>query len=279
MIQPIYPCLWFDREAKAAADFYCSLFKNSKITAETPMVVTFDLNGQKFMGLNGGPAHKINPSISIFVVCDTKEEVDGIWQQLIDGGSVLMPLDRYDWSERYGWVSDKYGVNWQLSYGKLEDVGQKFTPTLMFVGKQHGRAREAMDFYTSIFDRSEIIGILPYADADPDVTGTVKHAQFKLNGNVFMAMDSSAPHEFQFNEGLSLVVECGTQEEIDHYWAKLSKGGQEDRCGWLRDRFGVSWQIIPSILPKLMADPEKSPRVVDAFMKMKKFNIQQLIEA
>jgi predicted 3-demethylubiquinone-9 3-methyltransferase (glyoxalase superfamily) len=244
------------------------------------MVVTFELSGQKFMGLNGGPAHKINPSISFFVVCDTREEVDEAWQQLCEGGSVLMPLDSYDWSERYGWVSDRYGVNWQLSFGKLEDVGQKFTPTLMFVGKQHGKAREAIDFYTSIFDQSEIMGILPYSEADPDVTGTVKHAQFKLNGDVFMAMDSSLEHNFQFSEGLSLVVECDTQEEIDRYWnALLQQGGREDKCGWLKDRFGVSWQIIPSILPKLMAEPERSPRVVEAFMKMGKFNIQQLMEA
>jgi len=140
MTNQIYPCLWFDNQAKAAADFYCSVFKNSKITHDTPMVVNFELNGKKFMGLNGGP-------------------------------------------------------------------------------------------------------------------------QFKLN------------------EAVSFVVECETQEEIDHYWNKLTEGGIEQPCGWLKDKFGVSWQIVPAILGKLMSDPEKAPRVVEAFMKMKKFDIKKLINA
>tara|TARA_R110002020_G_scaffold122487_2_gene277840 strand:- start:21952 stop:22833 length:882 start_codon:yes stop_codon:yes gene_type:complete len=280
MIKPISPCLWFNGEAKSAAELYCSVFNNSIITVDTPMVVTFQLNGQRFMGLNGGPSHTINPSISFFVVCDTKEELDAAWKELSINGSVMMPLDSYPWSERYGWVADRFGVNWQLSLGKLAEVGQKFTPTLMFVGVQQGKAREAIDFYTTVFDRSEIVGILPYAESDPDVTGTIKHAQFKLNGDVFMAMDSSAAHDFQFDEGISLVVECDTQEEIDRYWnALLQNGGREDQCGWLKDQFGVSWQIVPSILAKLMSDPGKAPKVMAALLKMKKFDIGQLITA
>lgn len=280
MIQPIYPCLWFDGQAKAAAEFYCSVFSNSKITTDTDLVVGFELNVQKFMGLNGGPKFKINPSISFYVVCETEEEVNAAWEKLLEGGSVLMELDKYNWSERYGWVQDRFGVNWQLSYGKLKDVGQKFTPTLMFVGKQHGRAEEAINFYTSVFDNSSTVGVLRYTAEDNDVAGTIKHAQFKLNGNVFMAMDSGHDHQFQFNEGISLVVNCETQQEIDYYWNKLtSEGGQESMCGWLKDKFGVSWQIVPAILGKLMSDPLKAPRVVEAFMKMKKFDIEKLVNA
>lgn len=138
MDNSIFPCLWFDGQAKAAADFYCSIFKNSKITANTPMVVTFELNGNKFMGLNGGP-------------------------------------------------------------------------------------------------------------------------------------------NFKFNEAVSFVVNCDTQDEIDHYWTKLTDGGEESMCGWLKDKFGVSWQIVPTILSQLMSDPEKAPRVMEAFMKMKKFDIEALL--
>ncbi len=140
MINQIYPCLWFDGQAKAAAEFYCSIFHNSKLTVDTPMVVNFELNGKKFMGLNGGPQYKFSPATSF-------------------------------------------------------------------------------------------------------------------------------------------VVECETQDEIDFYWEKLGEGGVYNRCGWLDDKFGVSWQIIPIVLGKLMADPEKAPRVMQAFMQMKKFDIEKLINA
>ncbi|MHC2990180.1 3-demethylubiquinone-9 3-methyltransferase [Pontibacter sp. HJ8] len=279
MTHDIYPCLWFDGTAKEAAGLYLKAFKDSKITADTPMVVTFELGGQKFIGLNGGPLFSPNPSVSFYVVCETASEVEQAWATLSEAGTVLMPLDAYPWSEQYGWVQDKFGVSWQLALGKLEEVGQKFTPTLMFTGQQAGKAEEAIRFYTSIFDNSSIVGILKYDARDQDVEGTVKHAQFKLGQQVFMAMDSSHPHAFGFNEGISLVIPCDTQAEIDYYWEKLTEGGQESQCGWLKDRYGVSWQVVPAMLGELMSDPEKAPRVTRAFMQMTKFDIQQLIDA
>ena len=140
MANRIYPCLWFDGQAKAAAEFYCSIFKNSTITTDTPLVVNFELDGKKFMGLNGGPMYKFSPATSF-------------------------------------------------------------------------------------------------------------------------------------------VVECETQEEIDFYWEKLGDGGVYSQCGWLDDKFGVSWQIVPAILKKLMSDPTTSQRVIKAFMQMKKFDIEKLINA
>ena len=140
MKNTIYPCLWFDGQAKAVAEFYCSVFKNSKIIADTPMVVTFELNGEKFMGLNGGP-------------------------------------------------------------------------------------------------------------------------------------------QFKFNEAVSFVVDCETQEEIDYYWNKLTEGGEESMCGWLKDKFGISWQIVPAILPKLLSDPTRAEGVIKAFLQMKKFDIEKLKQA
>lgn len=140
MKNPIYTCLWFDGQAKAAADFYCSVFPNSQVNSASPMVVIFELNGRKFMGLNGGP-------------------------------------------------------------------------------------------------------------------------------------------HFQFNEAVSFVVDCENQEEIDYYWNKLTEGGEESMCGWLKDKFGLSWQIVPTILPELMSDPERSGRVIQAFMQMRKFDIAKLMEA
>ena len=140
MVNQMYTCLWFDGQAKAAAEYYCSIFKNSKITAENPIVVNFELNGNKFMGLNGGPKYKFSPATSF-------------------------------------------------------------------------------------------------------------------------------------------VIECETQEDIDYYWEKLGKDGRYDQCGWLDDKFGVSWQIIPTILSKIMSDPAKAGKAAQAFMAMRKLNIEQIVQA
>jgi predicted 3-demethylubiquinone-9 3-methyltransferase (glyoxalase superfamily) len=278
MKNPIYPCLWFDGNAKVAADFYCSVFKNSKVTVDTPMIVNFQINGKKFMGLNGGPIYKLNPSISIFVNCESIPETNTVWSKLIDGGKALMPIDKYPWSERYGWLQDKFGLTWQISIVNEEGNKQKITPSLLFTGNQFGRAEEAINFYTSIFSNSSTDTLLHYLTEDANA-GKVMYAEFKLNQYDLIAMDGPGAHEYTFNEAVSFVVDCETQKEIDYYWSKLTEGGQESQCGWLKDKFGVSWQIVPTILGKLMTDPTKSQHVMAAFMKMKKFDIEKLVNA
>lgn len=276
----INPCLWFDGKAKEAAGFYCSHFKDSRITTDTPMVVTFESAGQKFTCLNGGPHFKCNPSISFFYICETEKEINTIWNEFVNDGNVLMPLDKYEWSKKYGWVQDKYGVSWQFACGKMEEVGQKITPCLMFVGQQYGRAEEAINHYSSIFKNSRVDGILRYGNKEaPDKEGAVKHAQFGLSGQKFMIMESNHKHNFSFNEAISLMINCETQEEIDYYWGKLTEGGQESMCGWLQDKFGVSWQVVPAILGELMSDPAQAERVGQVFMQMKKFDIEKLKQA
>jgi predicted 3-demethylubiquinone-9 3-methyltransferase (glyoxalase superfamily) len=279
MKKEIYPCLWFNGNAREAAEYYCSVFTNAQITDDNPIVTMFKASGQRFMCLNGGAEFSFNPSISFFVVCETEDELNNAWTSLLNRGSVLMPLDKYPWSEKYGWLQDRYGVNWQLSLGKMDDVGQKFTPSLLFTGKQNGKAEKAINFYTSTFKNSSIHGILRYEKGENEVEGNVKHAQFKLNQNVFMAMDSSFDHKFEFNEAISFVVECDDQKEIDYFWYQLTENGEEGQCGWLKDEFGVSWQIVPSILSDLMREPEKSQRVINAFMQMRKFEIEKLVNA
>jgi predicted 3-demethylubiquinone-9 3-methyltransferase (glyoxalase superfamily) len=243
------------------------------------MVVIFESSGQKFMCLNGGPEFTFNPSVSFYVLCQTEEEIDRLWKYLVEGGSELMPLGKYEWSNKYVWLKDKFGVNWQLSFGGMEKTRQKFSPVLMFTDKQAGKAEQAIHFYTSFFGGSDILGIVKYDKDDNDVEGTVKHAEFTLNNQAFMAMDSSFMHQFSFNEAVSLVVDCETQEEIDYFWERLTEGGEEVQCGWLKDKFGVSWQIVPTILYKLMSDPSRSERVTKAFLQMKKFEIEKLIKA
>lgn len=279
MNDQIYPCLWFNGHAGEAAAFYCTVFPDCVLTNDTAQVATMTAAGRRFMLLNGGPEFKPNASVSFFVVYETKAEVDAAWEKLLEGGSVLMPLDAYPWSERYGWVQDRFGVNWQLSFGKLSDVGQQFVPSLLFTGNRAGRAEEAIHYYTTLFQPSSITGILRYGANEGEPESHVKHAQFTLAGNVFMAMDSSQSHPFGFSEGVSLVVECENQEEIDHYWAKLTEGGAESQCGWLKDRFGLSWQIIPAKLREWMSDSRKAPRVMEAFLPMKKMDLSRLQEA
>jgi predicted 3-demethylubiquinone-9 3-methyltransferase (glyoxalase superfamily) len=278
MKNKIFTCLWFDGTSKAAADFYCTVFANSKITANNPMVTIFEIEGRKFMGLNGGPMFKVNPSVSFFVNCGSEEEIDTIWKKLSDGGSVLMPLNKYPWSEKYGWCQDKFGVNWQLMMGKMED--EKIVPAMMFTQGNAGKAGEAIQFYTSVFKDSAVKLVSKYEKGEPDVEGYIKHAQFVLYGQWFAAMDSSAPHAFKFDEGISFVVDCKTQDEIDYYWNTLTAdGGKESMCGWLVDKFGLSWQIVPDMIGSLMTDPVKAAKVMPVLMKMKKLDIAAMLKA
>jgi predicted 3-demethylubiquinone-9 3-methyltransferase (glyoxalase superfamily) len=279
MKKAIYPCLWFDGNAKAAAEFYCSIFNHSKIINDNQMVVRFEIEDKLVMALNGGPMFKINPSISLFVTCETEEEIETIWNKLIEGGSAMMHLDQYPWSKKYGWVVDKFGMTWQLILGELPASGQKIIPCFLFVGEQFGKAQEAIKQYTSIFPNSEIRRLEISGAGEPQPEGSLKFGDFTLQNELFAAMDGLGEHQFQFSEGVSLVVECETQDEIDAYWNKLTEGGSESQCGWLKDKFGVSWQVVPSILSELMSDPEKAPRVVQTFLKMKKFDIETLLKA
>ena len=296
-MQKITPFLWFDNNAEEAVDFYVSIFNNSKILkitrydeesakvsgrqAGSAMTIGFQLEGQIFTALNGGPYFKINPSISFFVICETVSEVDRLWEKLSEGGSVLMDIQKYDWSEKYGWVQDKFGLSWQIFLGNKKEVGQIITPSLLFVGMQRGRAEEAVQFYTSVFKDSSITGILKYAAGEAEPEGTVKHAQFTLNGHVFMVIDSSMDHPFGFNEAISFVVNCKDQVEVDYYWNKLTEGGSESQCAWLKDKFGISWQIVPTILIDLLSDPNhaKAQRVMQAMLQMKKIIIADLEKA
>ena len=279
MTHPIYPCLWFNGQAQEAARFYGSIFGNVKVLDENPLVIVFELDGVEIMGLNGGSRFQFNPSISFFVTCETDKEVQHYWERLTVGGQVLMPLDKYDWSENYGWCNDKYGLSWQIYKGRMSDVNQRIVPLLMFANKQYGNAEKAVNYYSSLFENSRIEGIMHYGSENPATEGKVMHAQFVLNDRVFMAMDAPGEHPFEFNEAVSFVVECDTQEEIDKYWDAFTKNGQESMCGWCKDEFGVSWQIIPAVLKDLMADPDKRQRVTEAFLKMKKMELAVLLNA
>ncbi len=284
--------LWFDHEAEEAARFYVSLFPNSRVTdvipaaADTPsgpagdtLEVSFELAGQSFVGVNGGPAFRFNPSVSMFVNCDTVSEVDVLFERLAEGGMVLMPLQAYPFSERFAWVQDRYGLSWQINAGSR---AQKITPALMFVGDQYGRAEEAIRYYMTVFGDSRIEQIEHYGEGvDDNKPGTVMQALFSLHGTEFRAMDSGYAHEFAFNEAISFMITCETQDEIDRYWKALSAHPENEQCGWLKDRFGVSWQVTPTILLDMLTstDREAARRVTEAFLPMKKLELEPLRRA
>lgn len=280
MKELITPCLWFDNQAKEAAAFYCAQFANAKVASQSPIVTEIEVSGQHIILLDGGPKYKPNPSISFFYICETEEDIDRIWKAFSKDGTVLMALDKYDWSRKYGWLNDKFGISWQFALGKIQDVGQQITPNLLFTGKQYGRAEEAIEHYSTIFENAKTDGILRYgANEAPDQEGKVKHAQIAINGQKFMFMDSNHPHKFTFTEGVSFTIHCETQEEIDYYWKNLTKGGEESMCGWLKDKFGVSWQVVPNVLGKLMSDPARAGKAAQAFMQMRKFDIEKIVQA
>ena len=290
-MQKITPHLWFDKEAKEAAKFYTSAFKGSKIKTTTTLhntpsgavdIVTIELSGQEFMLISAGPLFKFNPSVSFLVACETKNEVDLLWEKLSEGGTPLMELGEYPFSERYGWVQDRYGLSWQVMFTGEHKVMQKITPTLMFVGKQYGKAEEAINFYATVFHNAKVGDILRYGRGEePDKEGTIKHAAFTLEGQEFAAMDSAYAHNFAFNEAISFIVHCMTQEEIDYYWGKLSADPNAEQCGWLKDKYGLSWQIVPAVMEEMLQDKdgERLARVTEAFLRMKKFDIVVLLKA
>lgn len=296
----IIPHLWFDKEANEATKFYTSIFPNSKITNVTVLhdtpsgdcdVVSFELWGHEFMAISAGPYFRPTPAISFMVNFDPlrfggseKEAqiaLDTAWTKLSEGGSVRMELGEYPFSKHYGWVADKYGFDWQLILTNPEgEERPPIVPSLLFVSDTCEKAEEATDFYLSVFKNTKRGTIARYpAGMGPSKEGAIMFTDFMLEGQWFVAMDgSSEMHNFSFNEAISFLVYCENQQEIDYYFEKLSAVPEAEQCGWLKDKFGLSWQIVPNVLGEMMTsgDQEQVDRVTQAFLKMKKFNIEEL---
>lgn len=296
-MQKIVPHLWFDKEAKEAAEFYVSAFKDSKITNITTLhdtpggdadIVSFDLSGFSFMAISAGPTFKVNPSISFMLNFDpskgrTKEDLDALWAILSEGGKALMPLQEYPFSKHYGWIEDKYGVSWQLMLTDPEGEDRPFIiPSLLFTGEVAGKAEAAGNYYIETFKNSKRGTLARYpAGMEPDKEGTIMFSDMMLEGVWITAMDSAHPHQFGFTEGVSLVVQCESQEEIDYYWEKLSAVPEAEQCGWLKDSWGVSWQISSTRMDEMLSTGtrEQVDAVTQAFLPMKKIEIIPLEEA
>jgi predicted 3-demethylubiquinone-9 3-methyltransferase (glyoxalase superfamily) len=295
IMKRVVPCLWFDDQAQEAVDFYMTVFNDGRVgntsfysdagkeihghEAGDVLTIDFEIEGQPFMALNGGPNFTVNPSISFSVGRRTVQEVDALWDKLSVGGTVLIPLGTHPFSQRYGWVNDKFGVSWQVILAEDMTTPGGILPSLLFTGSVAGKAEEAMKFYTSIFPDSSIDMTLRHgADQAPDIEGTIAYGEFSIFGQKLSVMDSAREHDFAFNEAVSLVVTCETQAEIDEYWDKLSAVPEAEACGWLKDKYGVSWQIVPSVMNEMMAHgtAEQLEHVMAAFMQMKKFDVAEL---
>lgn len=268
-MQNIVPNLWSNGNAVAMGDFYAEVFPDAsaRVTssypteglldfqaplAGLPLVVEVDLGGFTVMIINAGPEFAINPAISITVTFDPRQPQSKwnqnlLWEALRDGGEVLMPLDQYPFSALYGWVQDKFGMSWQLieldglQVGEEQQSAPKFIPSLLFGGAAQNRAKEAAEYYTALLGDPSSLSVMSYeTQMGPATKGAIMYADFELKGQIFSVMDSGAEQDYSFTEGVSLMVNCPDQAEIDRLWAALSTVPEAEQCGWCKDKFGVS---------------------------------------
>jgi len=290
-MQQIIPHLWFDTQAVEAANWYVSLFEYSTLNRisqlhDTPSgdvdTVDFTLGGVEFFAISAGPYFSLNSAVSLMVTCYSADEVDRLYQQLSDGASIMMPLGEYPFSKRYVWLEDRFGLNWQLCYFETTEITQKIRPVLLFGADVCGRAEEALQFYQSVFPDNVpgyVNHYLPGEAGDP--RAKTNYAELTLLGHQFVAMDHGIGGDETFNEAFSFLVLCDTQDQIDFYWEKLSAVPEAEQCGWLKDKFGLSWQIAPRVLNEMLsaATPEEAKRITEAFLQMKKLDIRALERA
>ena len=283
--------LWMQGTAEEAGEFYASALPEAKSEIESrypteglldfqqpfagkALTVSAWVRGTKITLINAGGEFSPNASISMILSfnSDERDALDATWAALSEGGNVLMPLDAYPFSTRYGWVSDKYGVSWQLmeSTEPVQDAA-RVMPSLMFGGAAQNRAAEAIAYYSEVLG-AKLDSAFPYGQATEVATAeSLMFAQFSLGDDLVAAMDSGVAQDFSFTPGVSLEWPCEGQEEIDRVWDALSAVPEAEACGWLTDKFGVSWQIVPSNMGELM----ERPGAFEHMLGMKKLVIDE----
>lgn len=293
-MQKIVPNLWFDHTAAEAAAFYARVFPDARVVdtqyypteglldfqqefAGKEITVTFEIGGYRFVAINAGPEFTVNTSVSFLLNFDPSRDpdarahLDQLWAALAEGAEVMMPLGEYGHSSHYGWVRDRYGISWQLMLTNGEGEPRPFiTPTLIFGADVQNRAGEAAAFYTAIFPGSRIGTDVRYPEATGlATTQSVMYTDIEVFGQWLALMDPSFEQDESFNPGVSLMLECDDQAELDHYWALLSAVPEAEMCGWCADQYGLSWQLVPANLEELMSKPDAYSKL----MNMKKIEI------
>jgi len=295
--QKIIPNIWCTRNAEDVGAFYASVFGGeSRVSGRYPeeglpdfqrefagaaVTVDVDIDGYRITLINAGNEFRPNPTVSFLVNVDplrfdgdeaaARSWMNETWSRLSEGGTAMMPLTAYPHSPYYGWIEDRFGVSWQLMLTDPAGEPRPFLiPQLLFVGPAQGRAREAIDLYTGLFEDSAPGMFVGYPAArGPAKAGEAMFAEFRLAGQWFAAMDSGSEMSARFDCGVSLEVRCEDQDEIDRLWAALSAVPEAEACGWCADRFGLSWQIVPANIGELMTRPGAYQRL----MGMKKLVI------
>ena len=291
--------LWMEDRIEEAVDHYVSLFPGASIDDRlfyneagqeihghepgSPMTIDFTIAGRSLVALEGGPYVKMNPSVSLAIDCPSRAEADRMWEALSPDANVHMDLGEYEWSPHYAWLDDRFGTSWQISYGGDQAPAElTVTPVILFTGEVLGRAEEAINFWTGVFPDSGL-GPIFHFEGDERRSSVDKPlvlwAEFTLAGEKYRVMESPQEHAFEFNDAFSFLVEVEDEAENDRYWEALSGGVSEGPCGWLKDRFGLAWQVAPIRLQEMLRDgtPEQAVRVTDCFMKMpKKLNLPEL---
>jgi predicted 3-demethylubiquinone-9 3-methyltransferase (glyoxalase superfamily) len=290
-MQGIVSHLWFDKEAVEAAEWYATLFENSKIMSTetlkgTPSgdteIVNFQLADIDFSAIGAGPYFKFNPSVSLMVACSNKDEIDRLYNNLSANGTELMPLGEYPFSKRYAWIEDKYGLSWQIMQVEKIEEHQRIRPALLFSGDACGKAEEAIGYYLLVFKGASKGFVSYYAAGEAtDPKAKINYGELNIQGNQFVLMDHGYGGDFTFDEAFSFMIICEDQNEIDYFWDKLSFIPEAEQCGWVKDKFGVSWQIVPENMRDILmgGTEEEIKRVTEAFLKMKKIDIAALEKA
>ena len=245
-------------------------------------IVTFQLWGQSFQAINAGPLFSFNPSISFAVACDTVEDVDRIWARLAEGGTPLMPLDTYPFSERYGWTQDRYGLSWQVSLRRrsARDAAHHSDADVRRRRVRQGRGGDRLlHVGPARLERGFVQRYGP--GQEPDAEGTVQYGAFQLAGQGSPPWTARGTTSSRSTRRSRCIVYCDNQDEIDRYWDALSAVPEAEQCGWLKDRYGVSWQIVPADMDEMLqrGTKEQVARVTAAFLAMKKFDLAELERA
>ena len=282
--QKIIPCLWFDQGAAEAAAWYAGLFEDSvvydvDVIRDTPSgdteTVSFRLAGLELAAIGAGSSFAFNAAASLLVSCPSPEEVDRLYAALSPGGSVHMPLGSYPFSGHYAWIRDRFGLHWQLMHVPNGPGKHAIRPCLRFASEACGRAEEALAWYETVFPDSRRGTCEAYGtDEMPDPRAKTRHAELLAGGLPFVLADHGAGDGDVFNEALSFMISCAGQKEMDFYMDRLSHVPDAEQCGWLKDRFGVSWQVVPDNLGELLSGTDaESAAVMEALLSMRRLDL------
>ncbi|MFH0372950.1 MULTISPECIES: VOC family protein [unclassified Streptococcus] len=283
-MQPIIPHLWYDTEAKEAVAFYVDLFGGkldwTYTITDTPSgdsdLIQFQLGDMTLAAISAGPYFKLNESMSLMVNVASKDEVTRLYQALSEGGRVLMPLGEYPFSPYYVWLEDRFGLSWQLSYAPDLDNSYQFDICLLFSQDQVGLAQPMLDYYKDKLPQASVGQLSYYGEGEAAVEAAkLNYAELLVAGQKMIVMDHGYGGEASFNEAFSLMVYVDSQDELNFYYDLLSAVPEAEMCGWVKDQFGISWQIVPRILMEAYdtASPEQIKAVNAAVMTMKRLDI------